>query len=286
MTRMTNFRSAAIATGNAIDESAYDNVKKVADNISNVNNVNNNEANINAVVANEANINTTASDINNIKKVADNIVSVDVVSTNVTSINTVATNLNKGTASEILSAETNANIALNALNDFKGRYLGGQVSDPTLDLIGNPLNEGDIYFNTTAKEMRVYSGTAWKTAVDSYTKTELDGGQLDNRYYTHTALNSGQLDTRYYTKTEINTANVFRADKYLASQNLSNMEYNTTGDLIKIQYNNATDVDYELFTYTSGNLTDIAHYVGGTLKGNSVLSYTNGDLTSVIFTGV
>ena len=271
MTRMTNFRSAAIATGNAINESAYDNVKKVADNISNVNNVSNNEANINVVVANEVSINTTASDINNIKKVADNIVSVDVVSTNVTSINTVATNLNKGTASEILSAETNANIALNALNDFKGRYLGGQVSDPTLDLIGNPLNEGDIYFNTTAKEMRVYSGTAWKTAVDSYTKTELDGGQLDNRYY---------------TKTEINTANVFRADKYLASQNLSNMEYNTTGDLIKIQYNNATDVDYELFTYTSGNLTDIAHYVGGTLKGNSVLSYTNGDLTSVIFTGV
>jgi len=256
MTRMTNFRSAAIATGNAINESAYDNVKKVADNISNVNNVSNNEANINVVVANEVSINTTASDINNIKKVADNIVSVGVVSTDVTNINTVATNLNKGTASEILSAEANANIALNALNEFKGRYLGGQVSDPTLDLLGNPLDEGDIYFNTTAKEMRVYSGTAWKTAVDSYTKTE------------------------------INTANVFRADKYLASQNLSNMIYSANGDLVKIQYNNTTDVDYELFTYTSGNLTDIAHYVGGILKGNSVLSYTNGDLTSVIFTGV
>lgn len=36
MARMTNFRSAAIATGNAINDSAYDNVKKVADNIDSV----------------------------------------------------------------------------------------------------------------------------------------------------------------------------------------------------------------------------------------------------------
>ena len=34
---MTNFRSAAIATGNAIDDSAYDNVKIVADNIGSIN---------------------------------------------------------------------------------------------------------------------------------------------------------------------------------------------------------------------------------------------------------
>jgi len=37
MIRMTNFRSAAIATGNAINDSAYDNVKVVADNIDNIN---------------------------------------------------------------------------------------------------------------------------------------------------------------------------------------------------------------------------------------------------------
>ena len=37
MARMTNFRSAAIATGNSITDSAYDNVKVVADNIGSVN---------------------------------------------------------------------------------------------------------------------------------------------------------------------------------------------------------------------------------------------------------
>jgi len=40
---------------------------------------------------------------------------------------------------------------------------------------------------------------------DAYTKTELDNGQLDNRYYTETELNNGQLDNRYYTETETNT---------------------------------------------------------------------------------
>ncbi len=80
-------------------------------------------------------------------------------------------------------------------------------------------------------------------------------------------------------------ANLTRADKYLASQNIAKMVY-ANGDLIKIQYRNATDVDYEVFSYIGGDLSGIAHYVGGMLKGNSVLLYTDGDLSSVIFTEV
>lgn len=80
-------------------------------------------------------------------------------------------------------------------------------------------------------------------------------------------------------------ANLARADKYLASQNIANMVY-TDDDLTKIQYINATDVDYEVFSYSDGDLSGIAHYVGGILKGNSVLLYTDGDLSSVIFTEV
>lgn len=80
-------------------------------------------------------------------------------------------------------------------------------------------------------------------------------------------------------------ANLTRADKYLASQNIAKMVY-ANGDLIKIQYKNATDVDYEVFSYSGGDLSGIAHYVGGILKGNSVLLYTDGDLSSVVFTEV
>lgn len=81
------------------------------------------------------------------------------------------------------------------------------------------------------------------------------------------------------------TSNIERADKYLAAQNIANMVY-TGDDLTKIQYNTATDVDYEVLTYGVDGLSNIAHYVGGALAGNTVLTYAAGDLVSAVYTGV
>ena len=75
----------------------------------------------------------------------------------------------------------------------------------------------------------------------------------------------------------------FRADRYLASQNIANMIY-TDGNLIKIRYITDTDTNYEILTYTNGNLTQIDHYIGTVLQGSSVLSYINNLLTTVIYT--
>lgn len=97
--------------------------------------------------------------------------------------------------------------------------------------------------------------------------------------------NTTQIATTAYADRAALPINSLRADRYLALQNIANMVY-TSGDLTKIQYNNSTDVDYEVFTYSGGDLSGIAHYVGGILKGNSVLLYTDGYLSSVIFTGV
>jgi len=74
-----------------------------------------------------------------------------------------------------------------------------------------------------------------------------------------------------------------RADKYLAAQDIAAMLY-LSGDLVKIQYNDATDNDYEVLNYTSGNLASIEHYVEATLQGTTNLVYTDGNLTSSIFT--
>jgi hypothetical protein len=91
--------------------------------------------------------------------------------------------------------------------------------------------------------------------------------------------------TDAYTKTELNAVNVLRADKYLAAQNIANMIY-TTGNLTKIQYNTATDVNYEVLTYGVDGLSNIAHYINSVLIGNTVLTYTAGDLVSAVYTGV
>lgn len=95
--------------------------------------------------------------------------------------------------------------------------------------------------------------------------------------------NTTQLATTAYVQTAVNTINSLRADRYLSLQNIALMLYNISGDLIKIQYNNATDVDYEVLGYTSGNLVSIEHYIGSVLKGTTTLSYTSGNLVSAIF---
>lgn len=166
-------------------------------------------------------------------------------------------------------------------------------------------------------------------ANDTYSKAQLDAGQLDNRYYTETEIDSkfaaqneaseitvvpagnlvstnvqsalvelqGDIDNRY-TKTEadsllagkvddseIASVNLLRADKYLAAQNIVNMEY-TDGNLSKIQYNNPTDVEYEVFSYSAGDLVGIQHYTASVLRGITTLSYSGGNLISAIFVGV
>jgi hypothetical protein len=62
------------------------------------------------------------------------------------------------------AASGSATSALGYLNDFKGRYYGSLASDPSLDPLGAAINAGDLYWNSTASEVRVYSGSAWAAA--------------------------------------------------------------------------------------------------------------------------
>lgn len=99
-------------------------------------------------------------------------------------------------------------------------------------------------------------------------------------------LEVDELNAEKVSWEAFNKLNLGRADKWLAMQDIAKMIYNAQGDLEKLQYINAVDVNYEIFTYTNGDLSRIAHYVDSVLKGNTVLNYLNGDLSSVIFTGV
>jgi len=63
-------------------------------------------------------------------------------------------------ASELAAEAAEAN-AIAVFEQFGDQYLGPKASDPTLDNSGNPLTDGDIYFNTTDNVLKFYSGTAW-----------------------------------------------------------------------------------------------------------------------------
>ena len=84
------------------------------------------------------------SDMNDLAT-SGNITAMSNCSGSITSINTAASNLT-------------------SINNFGDKYQIA-ASDPSTDGGGNALAEGDLYFNTTADELKVYNGSAWQGGV-------------------------------------------------------------------------------------------------------------------------
>ena len=180
---ITNVNNVGGAIGNVASVAAsLSNVNTVASDIANVNTVAGNNLNINTVAGNNTNITTVANNNSNITAVAQdatdignvagsianvnttaaNIANVNLVGTNISNVNTVATNL------------TPINTAATYLNDFQALYLGAASSAPVTDGVGNPVNEGDLYFNSGNKQLQVYNGNVFTSIFD----TALDFAKL------------------------------------------------------------------------------------------------------------
>ena len=68
-------------------------------------------------------------------------------------------------AAAAASSEANAlsfkNLTEALYTDFTNRYFGPFSSDPSVDDLGNPPNEGSIYFNSTSNVFFTWNGSAW-----------------------------------------------------------------------------------------------------------------------------
>jgi hypothetical protein len=63
--------------------------------------------------------------------------------------------------SKAADAATSAASAQSNLNAFKGVWYGSLASNPTQDPLGNPVNAGDVYWNSTTSTLMIYNGTSW-----------------------------------------------------------------------------------------------------------------------------
>lgn len=148
---------------------------------------------------------------------------------------------------------------------------------------------GEITIDTNKKTLVVHDGVkagGFPTVSEfSFIASNEDiNEKIDN---VDTKHDDALLDFKNENNDALNSVNLFRSDKYLASQNVANMVYNSENKLEKVQYRNPSDVDYELLTYNlDGKLIDVAHYVGSILKGNTQLSYVNGKLVSAPYVAV
>ena len=64
-------------------------------------------------------------------------------------------------ANSASTATAQAGLALGAYDAFDDRYLGSKAANPTLDNDSAALLEGALYWNSVAKEMRVWNGAVW-----------------------------------------------------------------------------------------------------------------------------
>ena len=135
-------------------------VTTVAGISSNVTTVANNSANVTAVAGNSTNINSAVSNASNINAAVANASNINSVVSNATNINTVANNVTD-------------------VNTFANRYRIGSTNPTT------SLDTGDLFFNTSANELRVYNGSTWQGGVTATGNFATTAGVIftgDNRY--------------------------------------------------------------------------------------------------------
>ena len=150
-------------------------IDTVAGAITNVDNVGNNIANVNTVAGISANVTTVAGISSNVTSVAGNETNINAVNTNSSNINTVAGSIaNVNTVGgDIANVNTVAG-NISGVNSFGDRY---RVSSSAP---ASSLDVGDLYFDTTANELKVYKSSGWAaagstvngtSARDNYTAT-------------------------------------------------------------------------------------------------------------------
>jgi len=120
--------------------------------------------------SNVTNMNTLAgiaSDITTTAGIASSISASGTNASNAASSATAAASSATAAAASQTAAAASAASAASAFDNFDDTYLGAKSSNPTQDNDGDSLTEGDLYFNTTANEMRVYDGANWIAATSA-----------------------------------------------------------------------------------------------------------------------
>ena len=131
-----------------------------------------------------SNVTTVAGIASNVTTVATNNANVTTVAGSITNVNNVG-----GSIASVNSAASN----LSSINNFGDTYQVAS-SNPSTDGGGNSLAEGDLYFNTTANELKVYNGGAWQggvTASGNFASTTGNTFTGDNVYNDNAKLKLG-----------------------------------------------------------------------------------------------
>ena len=182
-----------------------------------------------------------------------------------TSATNAATSATAAAASQTAAAASAASAA-SAFDNFDDTYLGSFSSDPTVDNDGDPLTQGDLYFNSTANEMRVYDGANWIAA------TSAGGVSLILYEYTATA---GQTT---FSGSDDNSATLsYTADNLQVVMNgivLDPSDFTATnGTSVVLASGAALNDIVNIYAFKSFTTADmVSASAGGTFSGNVTMT--------------
>ena len=182
--------------------------------------------------------------------------------TNAASSATAAASSATAAAASQTAAAASAASAASAFDNFDDTYLGSKTSDPTVDNDGDPLTQGDLYFNSTANEMRVYDGANWIAA------TSAGGVSLILYEYTATA---GQTT---FSGSDDNSATLsYTADNLQVVMNgivLDPSDFTATnGTSVVLASGAALNDIVNIYAFKSFTTADmVSASAGGTFSGN------------------
>ncbi len=233
-------------------------------------------------------VTTVASNATAIANVGNNITAVTTANNNISDITTVATNITNvnnvgGSIANVNTVATN----LTDINAFSDTYQIAS-SNPSTRADGSSLQEGDLYFNTTADELKVYNGGAWQggvTASGNFAVTTGNTFTGDNVYNDNAKLKLGtDSDLEIFHDTN---------DSIINDAGTGSLKLQTGGNTkLEITSNGTTvtgGVTATSFTGSGANLTSLtAANLTGALPAISGANLTNlpVDLTNLSATNL
>ena len=148
-------------------------------------------------------------------------------SANITAMSTCSTNI---------ASINNASANISSANNFGDQY---QVAsnNPSTDGGGNALAAGDLYFNTSANELKIYNGSAWQagvTATGNFASTTGNTFTGDNRYNDNVkALFGTGSDLEIFHNTTANTPSnyIYPNSNYIDSKGSGNLFIRVAGSV-------------------------------------------------------